>query len=267
MEATATIRCARTSLGGCRFAFQLPDQRWDLTTRALAGVVLTVRPRSRLRDNVLWVHRDLEPFDGLLTRDRIPLRSGGSARLGGGQIRTLIGPDGWLPEVPAGELLALRWDGLALDLFAVAQPVSTDLPLVRELLGRHREGLARSYGPPPEMAAVFISALREAPELFSVPQLPLSEVFPLRTDELTDTSLWEAHRDGRRLTLHLPHRVYDELHRRAELLGEHLADHAAVLLGAATDRVRVATGSRYANEYGYSDYRDDDVLQPLRSVT
>ena len=256
----------RTSLGSSRFAFQLPDQRWDLTTRALAGVVLTVRPRSRLRDNVLWVHRDLEPFDGLLTGDTIPLLSGGVARLGGGQIRTLIGPEGWLPDVPPGDLLGLRWTGRALDVFPVDQPVSTDLAPVRDLLRRHLEGLAKPYGAHPEMATVFVSVLREAPQLFSTPQPPLSEIFSLSIAELSDASAWEAHTDGRRLTLHLPERVYDELQRRAEMLGEHLADHAAVLLGAASDRVKVAVRGRYEQEY-YEAYRDEDVTRPLRSVT
>ena len=257
----------RSSLSGSRFAFQLPDHRWDLTTRALAGVVLTVRPRSRLRENVLWVHRDLEPFDGLLTGDTIPLLSGGLARLGGGQIRTLIGPEGWLPGVPPGELLALRWTGAALDVFAVDQPVSTDLAVARDLLRRHLEALAKPYGARPDLATVFISVLREAPELFSTPQVPLSELFPLTMPEVVDTSAWESHQNSRRLTLHLPPRVYDEVRRRAELLGERVEDHAAVLVGAASDRVRVVARSGY--EPAYYEFHDDDedVMRPLRSVT
>ena len=256
----------RSSLSSSPIAFQLPDGRWDLTTRVLAGAVLTVRPRSRLRDNVLWVHGDLEPFDGLLGRDGLPLASGGQVRRGGGQVRTLVGPDGWLPDVPPGELLGLRWTGHALDVFAVDSPVDPDgsaREAIQVLLRRHRTELGRPYGGAPSLATVVLSALREAPDLFAQPQLPLSEILPLPPAELDDTSVWEEHKDGRRLTLHLPERVYDELSRRADLLGERLQDHAAVLLGAATDRVRVTFEQR-PYDYGYP--YDEDLLRPLRSV-
>ena len=259
----------RSSLTGSRFAFQLPDDRWDLTTRALAGVVLTVRPRSRIRHNVLWVHGDLEPFDALLTGDTIPLTSGGLVRRGGGRIRTLIGPDGWLPDVAPGELIALRWNGHALEVFAVDARVPADATQIQALLRSHLASLRHDRYSTPSLVTVLLSALREDPELFCTPQLPLSEVFPLPQAELTDTSPWEGQRDGRRLTLHLPHRVYDERERRARLLGEDLADHAAVLLGAASDRVKVEYRAYDLDRY---DYRDDpdwlanEVVRPLRSI-
>jgi hypothetical protein len=265
---TKTATGVRNALTGCRFAFRLPDERWDLTTRAMSGVILTVRPRSRLRDNVLWVHRDLEPFDGLLTGREVPLLTGGSARLGGGsEVRTLVGPDGWLPEIPLGGLIGLRWSGHALDVFGIEQPVPTDaaaLAPVRDLLRRHAEALSQPHRTQPELAAVFISALREAPELFSQPLPPLSEILPLAERAFDDTSLWEAHRDGRRLTLHLPHRVYDELSRRADLLGERVPDHAAVLLGAAVDRVQALVRARQDPPYYGDRYRDEDVISALR---
>jgi hypothetical protein len=274
-----TAQGIRTSLDGSRFTFQLADGRWDLTTRILAGVVLTIRPRSRLRDNVLWVHGDLEPFDGLLTPKVIPLLSGGCARLGGGAIRTLIGPDGWLPDLPEGDLLGVRWNGNALDVFAVEQPVPTDaaaLAPIRRLLRQHSEGLSRPYSFRAPLSTVFLSALREAPQLFANPLPPLSELFPLVDRELDDSAVWDSNRDGRPLTLRIPYRVYDELERRAQLLGEDLAEHAAVLLGGASDRVVVKVTSRYDEPYyGHDDDPRDDpeyvpsreVVVPLRSVT
>ncbi|MCW2669953.1 MAG: hypothetical protein JWO27_1850 [Frankiales bacterium] len=265
---TRTATGVRNALTGSPFAFRLPDERWDLTSRAMSGVILTVRPRSRLRDSVLWVHRDLEPFDGLLTGREVPLLSGGCARLGGGsEVRTLVGPDGWLPEIPPGGLVGLRWSGHALDVFPIEQPVPTDpaaLAPVRDLLRRHSESLSQPHRVKPELAAVFLSALREAPELFSQPLPPLSEILPLPEHAFDDTALWEAHRDGRRLTLHLPPRVYDELSRRADLLGEQVPDHAAVLLGAAVDRVQALVRARHDPPYYEDRYRDDDVLSPLR---
>ncbi|MFN2537750.1 MAG: hypothetical protein ABR549_06305 [Mycobacteriales bacterium] len=121
--------------------------------------------------------------------------------------------------------------------------------------------LRTKYSVKPDVATVFLSALREAPDLFTVPQKPLSEIFPLEGGRLHDTRFWEAHRDGRRLTSHLPERVYDELARRSDLLGEHLVDHAAVLLGAALDRV-VPPSDRYS----YHDDLEPEYLRERRSV-
>jgi hypothetical protein len=263
-----TASGVRNALASYQLAFRMPDERWDLTTRVLTGVVLTVRPRSRLRDGILWIHKDLEPFDGLLSEGTIPLLSGGSAHLGGGgEIRTLLGPDGWLPAIAPGDLIGLRWTGYALDVFTVDQTVPTDdtaVALAREVLRQHAAGLPTTYRAKPQFGGIFISALREVPDLFSQPLPPLSELVPFDDREFADSSVWEAHSDGRRLTLHLPQRVYDELDRRATLLGEALPDHAAVLLGAAVDRARPLLGRVHEDErYDEPDWTRD-VLQPLR---
>jgi hypothetical protein len=258
----------RNALSASALAFQRPDGTWDLTTRALAGVVLTVRLRSRLRDNVLWVHDDLEPFDGLLEGRRIPLASGGTAELGGGQIRTLLGPEGWLPDVPAGHLMALRWTGGALEVFPVElAPEAADVTDLRELLRRHANGLHTPYGGTLRLTTVLLSVLREAPDAFAQPRLPLSEILPWDSMEISDDSAWRADRDAQPLTLRLPRRVHDELARRAGLLGEHVADHAAVLLGAAVDRVRLTVSDRYDQWQDWQSYQegpDEASVLPLR---
>lgn len=261
----------RTSLGGSRWCFQLPDKRWELTTRALTGVVLTVRPRSVLRDNVLWTHSDLEPFDSLLVDGSIPLLTGGTAQPGGGSIRTLTGPCGWLPDVAAGELIGLRWTGTALDVFGVDTPVADrpeDLADVRELFARHRRALRRPWdGSEIGLATVLLSVLREVPELFAQPRPPLSEIFPLAAHELRDTRLYLDRERTTTLTLHVPQRVFRELERRAALLGERLEDHATVLLGGASDRLVI--DERPAPVWGYDWYEDDEsdaVVRPLRSL-
>jgi hypothetical protein len=118
------------------------------------------------------------------------------------------------------------------------------------------------------MSTVLLSVLREAPDLFAQPRLPLSEILVSEPLELGDTNIWEPHGQARRLTLHLPDRVYDELARRAELLGERLEDHAAVLLGAASDRVRVNlpdTRSYSSYDYGF-DPEELGAVRSLRSV-
>jgi hypothetical protein len=118
------------------------------------------------------------------------------------------------------------------------------------------------------MSTVLLSVLREAPDLFAQPRLPLSEILVSEPLELGDTSIWEPHGQARRLTLHLPHRVYDELARRAELLGERLEDHAAVLLGAASDRVRLnLPDTRSYSSYDYDfDPEELGAVRSLRSV-
>jgi hypothetical protein len=270
-QAVTTTKSAngvRNALASHQLAFRLPDDRWDLTTRILTGVVLTVRARSRLRDGILWIHQDLEPYDGLLGQPAIPLHSGGSARLGGGgEIRTLVGPEGWLPDVTPGDLIALRWTGQALDVFAVDQAAPVDeeaVGLARTVLRRHADGLPITPRSRPQLGGVIISALREVPDLFARPMPPLSEILPFPDRELADTSLWEAHRDGRRLTLHLPARVYDEIDRRSKLLGEALPDHAAVLLGAAVDRARPLLGRDREEAYYEEPYWARDALSPMR---
>ena len=258
----------RNALSSYQLAFRMPDDRWDLTTRILTGVVLTVRARSRLRDGILWIHQDLEPFDGLLTQPSIPLLTGGSARLGGGgEIRTLVGPQGWLPEISSGDLIALRWTGHTLDVFPVEQTAPVDeqaVALARAVLRRHADSFPSSPHSRPQLGGIFISALREAPDLFAQPLPPLSEILPLADRELADTSPWEAHRDGRRLTLHLPSRVYDEIDRRSKLLGEALPDHAAVMLGAAVDRAKPLLCSDRVDAYYEEPYWARDALSPMR---
>ena len=258
----------RNALSSCSLAFRMPDDRWDLTTRILTGVVLTVRARSRLRDGILWIHQDLEPFDGLLGTAAVPLLSGGSARLGGGgEIRTLVGPEGWLPEITPGDLIALRWTGQALDVFALEQTTPIDehaVALARTVLRRHADSLPSTYRSRPQLGGVFISALREVPDLFAQPLPPLSEILPLSDREFGDTSVWEGHVDGRRLTLHLPKRVYDELERRARLLGEALPDHAGVMLGAACDRAKPLLSGARDEPYYEEPYWARDVVAPMR---
>lgn len=263
-----TATGVRQSLAGSPLAFPLPDGRWDLTTRALAGVVLTVRPRSRIRHDTLWVHDDLGPFDSLLTGRRLPLTAGGTAELGGGQVRTLVGPPGWLPDVQPGGLIGLRWTGVALEVFAAeVAPEHRDVTDLRQLLKRHHVSLKTQYSyRETSLSAVLISALREDPEAFAQPRPPLSEIYPLSAEEVSDTSLWSAPEHAQRLVLEVPRRVHHELVRRAGLLGEPVAHHAAVLLGSAVDRVRLSVSDRWEP---WHDYRDPDeptgaAVYPLR---
>ena len=232
-----TPQGVRSSLSSSPVTTQLPDGRWDLITRRLAGAVLTVRPRAVLRDDTLWIHGDLEPFTLLGTR--IPLAGGGEVQHRGPEIRTLIGPKGWLPDAAPGQLLALHWDGDALSVTVLQdEPDPARVLRVRELLLLHCPD-HRAYGGPSLTTAAILGALQEDPTLLAEPLLPLGELLPLPESFSAETGIWENHVAGRRLTVHVPQRVYGELERRAAMLGDRLSDYAGTLLGAAADRLAV----------------------------
>ena len=236
--------------------------RWDLVSRRLAGCVFTTRARAVVRDDTLWVHRDLEPLDSIhpSVLGGFALVSGGRATWRGTAVRSLVGPPGWLPAVTPGQLLALRWDGQALDVSVVDDAPTMDSAPVRHLralLGLHaRHRQQRHYGQQaPDLSQVVRSALAEDPDLLRHPMPPLSELLPLPDTELDSGQLWEG--DQREaVTLRLPLRTVEELTRRAELIGDRAADYASMLLTAAVDRVRAPehlVPAWYAWEGGWDD--------------
>ncbi len=252
-----TTKSIVNTLLACGGTEKLPDGRWDVRSRRLVGAVLTTRPRSLLRDSRVWVHRDLEPFDLLHTPAGIPLTGGGFARRGSFEIATLVGPDGWLPDVARSELLAFSWDGTGLSVTALADVPTPNDPAVQEVLLLLRLHALAQRGPQHagHWTRVVLSALQENPHLLSLPLPPLTELLPLSNEMLSDPLLWEHGTDGRRVTLTVPARVHEELERRAYLLGDNLPDYASMLLSAATDRLR-PPASRY--EYGRYDFYDDE---------
>ena len=258
----------RSALVSSRLTRELADGRWDLRARRLAGSVLTTRPRSRLADGVLWVHRDLEPFSLLGTG--LPLATGGVAQFRGSEVTTLVGPRGWLPEVSPGQLLALRWEGQALHVATVDEVPALDAPAVRRVQAVLRDHLTFArpsyYGASEtvtDLCLIVLSALDEVPDLLASSLPPLRELLPLPERFAAETGVWEAHGPRTTLTLRVPPRVYDELQRRAGLLGDDVRDYAALLLGAAADRLvpaETCRSCRYEESWSYrsSSRYDDD---------
>lgn len=227
-----------------------PDGRYDTAARLLAGQVFTTRPRPGGRDDVLWTYRDLDPLAALPS---LPLATGGCVRRGDGPVESWLGPAGWLPPLSAGQLVALRWDGRVLHvqaLDAVPAGDSDAVRDVREVLGRHGRAEHR-YGwssvPRTSLTRTVVSALVEEPQLFASPLPPLRELLPLPEDlRPSDVDLGRDPEVRARLVeVPLPHRVHDELSRRADLIGERLPDYLTLLLGAAADRVLLAAPHRY----------------------
>ncbi|MCU1674923.1 MAG: hypothetical protein JWN77_3036 [Frankiales bacterium] len=239
-----TSTSLRTSLAHQSGFVQRPDGRYDTAARLLRGSCFTTRPRRPPSDGVLWLNRDIDPLLALGCGP-LPLKPGGEVQRGAGSRLTWVGPEGWLPDVPAGELLALRWDGSTLDVW-VAQDVpaadSAAAADARSLLAAHASARHRdrwTFDDAPPLTETVLSALVEDPRLFAQPLPPLSELLPL-PEHLRPTDAGPPDSEiGRHEMLHLPlpGRVHRELSRRADLLGEHVTEYAAMLLGAAADRV------------------------------
>jgi hypothetical protein len=263
----------RSSLQSSHWAVRLPDGRWDVAARRLRGAILTVRPRAVLRDGVLWTHRDLEPFASLYVARALPLASGGTVHRGDSQPETMLGPPGWLPPLSPDGVLGLRWTGTALEVAHLTQlPAVDDARVVRAraLFALHATHLTTSYGrPTPDLERIVLSALLEDPDLLREPLPPLSELLPLPEPAFDDPGIWEAHGNHRRVTLHVPTRVYGELERRSRMLGDRLPDYAAMLLGASLDRVTPPVTYEEPRSFGawreepWEPY-EDDVVRQLR---
>jgi hypothetical protein len=257
----------RSSLTGPGFVLR-PDGRYDTAARLLRGSCFTTRPRRSSQDGVLWLSRDVDPLLAL-NLTSLPLKGGGEARGGAGNTPTWVGPRGWLPDVAPGELIALTWDGEALDVRPLATVPAADSDTVaatRTLLAAHASARHRGswpYSSAPPLTTVVLSALLEDPQLFREPLPPLSELLPLPEDlrPLADDIPFREMDGYEVLQLALPWRVHRELSRRADLLGDRLPDYAAMLLGAASDRVLPAERPRYSP---YDDFDEDNVVAPAR---
>ncbi len=231
-----------------------PDGTYDTAARLLRGAVLTTRRHRGSDGDVLWTTRDIEPFAVLTRTGVFPLQTGGELRRGQGSALSWIGPPGWLAGA-SDALVGLRWDGRALAVERAVEGAvegaadrateavaadSGSAQDLRVLLSRHARGLqASSWTPTPSLAAVVLSALIEVPDALRHPLPPLSELLPL-PEELRPQDSWGGvARDPAScsLTVPLPARVHAELARRADLLGDQLPGYAAMLLGAAADRL------------------------------
>ena len=265
-----SVGSLRNSLSAPTFIVR-PDGRYDTAARLLQGSTFTTRPRRSPRDGVLWRTRDVEPLLALKL-EILPLKGGGEVRDGAGMSPTWVGPAGWLPDVAPGELIALTWDGAALDVHPATTVPANDSDAVadvRRLLAahagtRHREPWSPTIAP--ALNTVVLSALLEDPLLFRSPLPPLSELLPLPEDL---RALWDElprhELDGyEQLHLALPRRVHRELSRRADLIGDRLPDYAAMLLGAAADRLLPADRRRYDGDPSYDDVEDYNVVSPAR---
>ena len=152
----------------------------------LEGVVFTHRVRGPLSGRTdLWLGLSVQPFIDLAHDAPLPLATGGEVVLGADLQGVLVGPDGWLPEVPRHGLVGLTWREGALEVSAVAPddlPPPEDEQNVRRMVAEYceRERWWSDPQGPEERARMVLGAVAyarmEDPEFLSTAHLPLDEV-------------------------------------------------------------------------------------------
>lgn len=267
----------RTALGRADDILELPDGRFDAARRMLDGAVLTHRVRAATTGRrVLFAGPELALFDQLFAAGPVPLASGGEVRRGSGEIDGLVGPDGWLPEVGADTLLAVRFAAGAISV----EPVRAEPAALTERADRMRAALARhgpaadvrpgartsswsgqwAYTGPDDWPGIgrageewrrrllraTLRALHELPDLLSEPMPPLDEV--LGFPEISWSQAWQEHarshdlhggpaaRSVRLVLPAVPQSLRDALGRMAGAAGIPVEELAVLQLAAASYR-------------------------------
>ena len=214
---------------------------------ALDGIVLTQRVRAPLAGRTdLWGGLAILPLLNVATYAPLPLAAGGEVtRMESGQD-VLVGPPGWLPDVPRYGLVALGWRNGILSVEPVpdgATQTPEELQTVRAILADHyrRErwwgGEDDLESRPGELVRAVTLAKMEDPDLLSVPHPPLDELLyqPLQRD--IDEHHWRdvaASDQQESVSFHLGHvpaALHIELNRRASLYGMSLDQFVIALLG------------------------------------
>jgi hypothetical protein len=171
----------RAALGHSEVAIPLPDGRWTCAARILDDTILTHRLRAAPRGRCdLWPRDDLFPFLPLIGHG-VPLASGGMLRpaeLSRSRSPVLVGPEGWLPEVAAGDLVGFRWRAGTMQVEQIdTEPddVSTRVADLRDAFTYHRDA-STVYNWRTPLASALVSTLLEAPGLLNSPVPPLGEI-------------------------------------------------------------------------------------------
>lgn len=243
---------------------------------ALDGIVLTQRVRAPLAGRTdLWGGISIQPLLNIAAYAALPLAGGGEViRMESGQD-VLVGPPGWLPDVPRFGLVALRWQGGTLSV----EPVPDDdhhtpehLQGVRSLVVDHyrRErwwsGQDDLVSRPGELVRAITLAKMEDPGFLSVPHPPLDELLynPLERD--VDEQHWRdfaAVRQNECVSFHLggvPVALDMELKARARMYGMSLDQFVIAVLG------HLAWRTPFAEDCEPFDFWDPDRRRPVTEI-
>jgi len=209
----------------------------------LEGQWFSQRVRARTGGrNDLWVTSALAPLVTVLIEGPLPLRTGGELRVAEHFQQAVVGPDGWLPDVESGGLVALRIDRGQVEVAAVdqlAQDVRHEQD-VRELLARHYRNERWFCDDEPTvrhtLTRAVASSVLEHPSLFVAPLTPLDELLrdPLQEQHQhhwRDTSAWQQLNTMSFSIVGMPEALHIELTRRADVYGMSLDQYVIAVLG------------------------------------
>ncbi len=258
----------KSALGRSAGIVRLPDGRYDAVRRMLDGAVLTHRVRAATAGrHVLFAGHELELFDELLAAGPLPLASGGEVSRSRSDLNGLFGPPGWLPDVPADSLLALRFSAGVLAVTPVedtAESMDRRTARLLDVVSRHvgakdeRPAASWTYGHDewPDysrsltgwrriLSQAMLRALAECPDLLAEPVPPLDEV--LRLPEVSWSEVWadqdrmhhgvSSPQRGVTLTLHgVPEGLRTALQQQAVSSRTPLGEFVVLQLAAATYR-------------------------------
>ncbi|GAW49079.1 MULTISPECIES: hypothetical protein [unclassified Nocardioides] len=223
------------------------DGRIGYLADVLDGIVLTTRARAPLAGRTdLWCRVGVQPLANLLAYGPLPLESGGEVRRMESGEQVLVGPPGWLPDVPRFGLVGLRLRDGKVSTFAVDDdqlPSPEECQQVRALLADHYRRERWWHGEddletrPGELVRAITLGRMEDPDLLSTPYPPLDELLynPLQQD--VDEHHWRDHaavQQQESISRHLggiPAALDVELERRARLYGMSFDQFVIAMLG------------------------------------
>lgn len=191
----------------------------------------------------LWATSALAPLVTALFEAPLPLASGtGVISMSEHLLPAIVGPPGWLPEVPAGGLVALRLREGMVETRAVEEP-GTSPPAqraVRELVGRHyvneRWYADNEHATRSTLTRAMASAVLEMPELLRSPIEPIDELLldPLQEQHrfvFRDLAAFQQMESVSISLQGMPVGLHNELSRRADLFGMTLDQYVIAVLG------------------------------------
>lgn len=232
-----------------------PDGQVGLLIDHLDGQVLTHRVTAATAGRTdLWSNLALQPLAVCAIHSPLRLVAGGELRVAEFGHEALVGPPDWLPDVPAGTLLALSVSDRRVDVRSLPEGTDTSPEkeqAVRAALGRHyRKGswwhAEQMDERPAELNRAIGHALLENPQLLAQPVSPLNELLydVLEQDRRDHVFLQQSRWAGdESVSFHvsdMPAYLHAELTQRANKYGMSFDHYVIAVLGLAAWRTPFA---------------------------
>lgn len=256
-----------------------PDDSVDHLLHVLDGSILTQRARAPLAGRTdLWCTVALQPLLAIMTFTGVPLADGsGEIRAPRNGQNVMVGPTGWLPDVPRFGVVGIRIEDGKLSTEVVDESTFPDLPTqeqLRQLLARHYR-IERWYSGqddvqtrPGEMIAALGAALLEDPDLLARPLPPLDELLYMSLEQDCDVHYWRERAAWLEGSVsfyvnNMPEGLHGELYKRARKYGMSFDQYVVAVLG------HLAWRTPFADDLGPWETWDPErggSVSPLRAL-